>query len=237
MKLLHLASPSTLVIVIVCFFFTFTDLKCNDKKLVSLKGIDLITGKKIDTKDFTGMGKEMKDLMNLGNDDKEDNTDTDDEEVVTDEESTTDDNNETSTEAGDNTADKGGKDIKPNPLAIAALALAIAGIVVAFATHFKTRAISGITISLLGALALLLLKITIEKSLDDKLGDSNEFAMLMSFTFEFQPAFYLALVGFAVAAIFFLLAYRDDLEETKREAENQKYMVEMEPPQSPSPEA
>lgn len=234
MKLLHLASPSTLVIVIVCFFFTFTDLKCNDKKLISLKGIDLITGKKIDTKDFTGMGKEMKDLMNLGKDNAdEDSSNESDEDLLADEESTSDESETTPTSTENADAKKGGKDIKPNPLAIAALALAIAGIVVAFATKFKTRAIAGISISLLGALALLILKITIEKSLDDKLGDSSEFAMLISFTFEFQPAFYLALIGFAIAALLFLLAYKDDLSEEKNAATQQQYMVEVEEPQTP----
>ncbi|MBK9636556.1 MAG: hypothetical protein IPO63_01575 [Bacteroidetes bacterium] len=41
---LKMFSPATFGIVIICFFFSFFDLKCNNQVVYSVKGIDLVTG-------------------------------------------------------------------------------------------------------------------------------------------------------------------------------------------------
>ena len=45
-------SPACFGIVIVCFFFPFLDIKCNEVRLAKVKGIELVTGSEIDGNDF-----------------------------------------------------------------------------------------------------------------------------------------------------------------------------------------
>jgi hypothetical protein len=192
-------------------------------------------GKKLTDKDFLDVSEEMKNLMNFSKNDKDEDNDYAEEDTENNEQITgevPDESINTDSSAVTDSTDKDKtKDIKPNAFAITALALAIAGIVVSFATRFKNRAIGGVALSLLGALALLILKVEIEKTIEEKMSSFSEVAILMNITFDFQPAYYMALVGFAIASVFFILAYNDELKEKSRMAANERFYVEvMQPP-------
>lgn len=226
MKNLGILSPAFLAIAIVCFFFTFTDLTCNGTKLASLKGIDLVTGAELKPENMDGMKDMFKGLGGTTNDETpEEDTETESEEPVFEESSedsveiekgqfgggddsattTEESTDESATDKEDETAaTTDSKDkMKPNPFAIAAFASAIIGILVFFVTKDKMRAILGLVFSLVGAVALLLLKVTFQKALDDAMtsGKGSEFASMIKFEFDFKAGFYIALVCFVAAAV------------------------------------
>src|SRR5262245_2738005 len=46
-------SPSCFGLIILCFFLTFIDIKCNDVQLANVKGIDFVTGSQISSNEIS----------------------------------------------------------------------------------------------------------------------------------------------------------------------------------------
>lgn len=203
MKISGIISPSALAIALVCFCFTFCDLKCNEQKLASLSGFDFIIGKKVNMEGMLGLTDYKNKLKDIWNDKSNDENSTTYQDDDIDTKLTADARIEKPKPKFDR--------IKPNPVAIIAFVFAIAGIVIAFVTKEKLRAWLGFSLSVTGGVCLLLLKLMIENKLSEKLS-GTEFAMnmFMRFEFQFQPAYYIALLCYAVSAGAFLYFMKEE---------------------------
>ena len=138
-------SSSCFGLVIICFFFPFIDVKCNDVSLAQVKGIDLVTGSVVHTKDLQ--------LPRVSKDEsKEHNFEISD------------------------------QPIDHNYFAIAALLLATGGLVLSFLIWLKREVLMAV-IGFAGGMALLLMRVQIEHSVEGTAGGLGAYVVHLNFVY------------------------------------------------------
>ena len=151
-ELKKILNPVLFLIIIICFFLPFFNLTCQQQKIASITGFELISGTTIST---NGFDKGMKDLSIPGL------------------------NKGTKTE-----------DVSPEPLALIALLLAVAGLIVSF--FGKISDIGAASAGLLGTMVLIFLSSFISDNILGKVG--------------YQPLAVECAMGYYLSLIFFIIA-------------------------------
>ncbi|MEP7127947.1 MAG: hypothetical protein ABI729_03725 [Chitinophagales bacterium] len=157
-------------IAIICFFLPFMNVKCNEKNLATISGIELVTGSKLNIQQNADQpnelnGKDSHDEMEI-----EDQT------------------------------------INRNYFAVAAFVLAICGLVLSFLFFLQKEMILS-AVGLGGALALMLMRIQIDSSLEKQSGGISNYLVHIDYVF----GYWLTIVCFLAVGLSNMLHHIDRL--------------------------
>ena len=189
MKKFSFFSPTFFGLVLMSFFLTFFDLKCNKESLAKVTGIDLVTGKNID---MPSLGDEFEDAFSA--DDKDD-----------------DDNSEKKSTSSKKQAKNESFDVPSNMFAIVALILALVGMAAYFVPNKKNSQIISFLAGIVGIMSLIILKSNLENKMNQSLPGKSDTPGL-NISADLEIGFYLAIFFFAAAAIWNIIALNQQKE-------------------------
>lgn len=164
-------SPSCFGAVIICFFLPFLNLKCNEVKLASIQGIELVTGSR----------------LNLQRNAELPFADKDEGKAVD--------------------IDIDSQKIDRNYFAVAALFLAIGGLVLSFLLFLQKEMICS-TIGLGGALALMLMRVQIDSSIEKQTNGIGNYIVHIDYVY----GYWLSVVFFLVAGVYNISQHIESLQ-------------------------
>lgn len=175
----RLFTPLSYLAIIVFFFFPFINIKCNQRNLEKVKGVELATGMRIGNHHTDSSSFYLAQLDSLA------------------------------AGIGDSEESKGlapDDEIDRNNFATGALILAICGFVLSFLIQWRREMVQGI-IGLAGLLFLMLLRIQLDQSIQEQSSPGKGTIFNVKLTVEYLPAYWLAMVCFLFIAAINIFSY------------------------------